>query len=437
MGLLVGRVMPKVVMPMTDIAIRGLKANGETKKLHSVGGVAGLKIQLSASNSKSWIYRTTVGGKVRDIGLGSYPTISLRQAREMAANLKLRVLQGNDPIEDKTRAKAAAIAKRASTVCFAETSERYIQSIEAGWKNSKTAAQWRSSLAAYAFPVIGKLPVSLVDTANVMSVLEPIWKTKTETASRVRMRIENILAFATTRGYRTGDNPARWSGHLATLLPSPQRLKGNNHHPALPYRLAPAFCSTLFSYRASAPYALQLVLLTAARSSEVRASSWNEFDLDGALWNIQAGRMKSGKPHVVPLSHQAVRLLKRLKKLNSDNQNYLKDGFLFPNQRSLARPISDVALAKVIVKVSNERAGIGGEKMVDPYMGNRMATVHGFRSTFRDWAGEQSPFAREVIEHALAHQLKDKAEQAYQRGSLLHKRRYLMQAWADYLTSTE
>lgn len=418
---------------MSDVAIKSLKGNGKSKQIISVGGVPGLKIQVSATGSKSWIFRTKVIGKVKDIGLGSYPTVGLKQARELAAEVKLTVIQGHDPVEAKKLARAEAAAKQASMVTFEVVAESYIQSIEAGWKNHKTAAQWRSSLQSYAYPLIGKLPISSVETSNVISVLDPIWVTKTETASRVRMRMENILAYATTRGYRTGENPARWDSHLETLFPSPEKLKGNNHHAALPYVMAPEFCKTLCSMDTASAFALQLVILTATRSSEVRSSTWNEYDLNNKLWTIDASRMKAGKQHVVPLSSQSICVLQRIKQTHLDNGTYSPNGYLFPNQRSLTRPISDVAISKIIKKINVQHQIHGKPELIDPHMGNKIVTVHGFRSTFRDWAGEVSPHSREVIEHALAHQLKDKSEQAYQRGSLLEKRRALMNDWAKFL----
>lgn len=411
--------MPKVVAPLSEAAVRKLKVPG----LYTVGGVPGLKLQVANENARSWILRATVADKVRDIGLGSYPTIPLKAARDMAGEMKLQIQQGLDPLHERQKKKGELAAARASRKTFDECAEDYIKSIEKKWKNRKTPAQWTSSLETYASPTIGKLSVSDIDTAHIIKILEPIWSTKTETASRVRGRIESVLAYATTRGFRNGDNPARLKGHLDTLLPSASALKGNKHHPALAYGDIGRFVVDLRAVGSVAARALEFSILTAARSGEVRGAKWNEIDLNAAQWTIPADRMKATKQHVIPLSKQAVKLLKEMQKES-------QGGYIFPGQR--AATLSDMTIAKVVKSLHSKAVARGENGYVDPHSDNRVVTPHGFRSTFRDWAGEQSPFPREVIEHALAHQLKDKAEAAYQRGSSLPKRIKLMRAWADY-----
>ena len=382
-----------------------------------------MKLQVAENNARSWILRATVGDTVRDIGLGSYPTISLRAAREMATEMRLEIQQGFDPIEERQRRKDQLAAARASRKTFDECAADYIASIEGKWKNRKTPAQWTSSLNTYASPTIGKLDVSTIDTPHIIKILEPIWTTKTETASRVRGRIESVLAYATTRGFREGDNPARLKGHLDTLLPPPTALKGNKHHPALGYNEIGRFMHDLRNVNSVAARALEFSILTATRSGEVRGAKWDEIDLNAAQWTIPADRMKANKQHVVPLSKQAVGLLKAL-------QGHSKGEYVFPGQR--ATMLSDMTIAKVVKSLHKKAMDRGDEGYTDRHMDNRVATPHGFRSTFRDWAGEQSSFPREVIEHALAHQLKDRAEAAYQRGTSIPKRIKLMQAWGDY-----
>jgi len=428
--------MPKVAAPLSDLAIKSLTSRGKAKDLVSVGGVAGLKIQITSSGSKSWIFRVQVAGRVRDIGLGSYPTVSLRQAREIAANMKFDVLRGTDPLAVKRKAKAEAL-KAGHELIFREAAEQYIASIEKSWRNSKTAAQWRSSLVSYAYPTLGPMPVNNIDTTHIIDVLQPIWFVKTETASRVRSRVENILAYAITRGFRSKDNPARWAGHLSTLLPSPEKLKDKNHHPALPYARAAEFWNTISSFDTPSSLAVQLIVLTGLRSAEVREATWDEFDFHRRVWVIGQKRRKAEKQHTVPLNQQTILILEKIKNLQLGQKKFSESGLLFPNQRSLVRPMSDVALGKVIEKANRICLSQGREGLTDPHMNGRRVTIHGFRSTFRDWAGEVSCHEREVIEHALAHKLKDRAEAAYQRGTYIDKRRSLMADWAEFVTGSK
>lgn len=411
--------MPKIAPPLTDIAVRNLKRPG----LHSVGGVTGLKLQITKTMARSWILRATVAGKVCDIGLGSYPTIPLKAARELAKQKQLLIQQGLDPIAEKRRVRDQVALERASRKTFDECAESCIRSLEREWTNQKSAQQWRNTLETYARPIIGKLPVSSIQTEHILSVLEPIWSVKPETASRVRGRIEKVLAFATTRGYRTGDNPARYKGHLDTTLPQVSKLKGNHHHPALDYHEIGNFMAELRQVKGMASKAVEFAILTSSRSGEVRGAKLCEIDLNKNQWIIPAERMKAKKQHIIPLSKQARALLKATPRTPGSD-------FIFPGARGGA--MSDMSLSKLIKGLHKRSVEQGGPSFTDKFSNNRIVTPHGFRSTFRDWAGEQSPFPREVIEHALAHQLKDKAEAAYQRKTSIPKRILLMQTWADF-----
>lgn len=390
---------------------------------HPVGGVPGLKLQVTESGTRSWLLRATIAGKVCDVGLGSYPTVSLKVARKMAAGMKSQTQQGMNPLKERRQRRDELAADSASRKTFDACAAELIALKEKSWSNPKSAAQWASSLKTYAYPTVGRLAVSDITTAHIIKVLEPIWSEKTETASRVRGRIEAVLAYATTRGFREGDNPARLKGHLDTLLPPVSSLKGNKHHPALSYSDVGRFTRDLRAAEGIAAKALEFSILTATRSGEVRGATWEEVDLNAAQWTIPADRMKAKKQHVIPLSKQAITLLKALQR-DSDAKH------IFPGQR--APMLSDMTIGKVVKRLHKKSVERGEGGYIDRDMDNRVATPHGFRSTFRDWAGEQSAFPREVIEHALAHQLKDKAEAAYQRKTSIPKRIKLMQAWADY-----
>jgi integrase len=316
------------------------------------------------------------------------------------------IRQGIDPVEDRRTKRSLLIAEQTAGISFAAAAEKYINSHAAGWKNGKHTGQWRSTLAAYVLPTLGAMRVCDIETAHVLTVLEPIWTTKPETASRLRGRIETILDWAKVRGYRSGENPARWRGHLDKLLPARSKVRRVEHHPALPYEETAAFVEALRQQEGSGPRALEFAILTACRSGEVRGATWEEVDLDAGIWTIPAARMKAGKEHVVPLSKPAIALLKKQPRIAGV-------GVVFPGPSGGA--LSDMAMTTTLRR-----------------MGRADITGHGFRSTFRDWAGEVSGHPREVIEHALAHQLKDKAEAAYQRGTLLDKRRRLMDDWGRY-----
>lgn len=397
MGIMMGR----IAKELNALAVSRLTKAG----LHFVGGVSGLALQITPSNAKSWILRTMIGGKRRDMGLGGYPSVTLAGAREAARVTRVKIKCGIDPIEENRAARSSLAAARASAITFEQCATAFIAAKEPEWKNAKHAAQWRSTLEAHAFPVIGKLIVRDVALPHILQILEPIWTCKTETASRLRGRIEKVLDYATSKGYRSGDNPARWRGHLDNLLATPRKVAKVEHHPALPYGDMGRFMAELRLQPGSGARALEFAILTVVRSGEVRRASWLEIDLDTATWTIPADRMKAGKEHRIPLSTSALALLRSLPRVDGST-------LIFPNAKGNA--LSDMTLTAVLRRMKIE------------------ITVHGFRSTFRDWAGETTAYPREVIEHALAHQLKDKAEAAYARGTLFDKRHQLMDDWAAF-----
>ncbi|HEX7636305.1 MAG TPA: integrase arm-type DNA-binding domain-containing protein [Noviherbaspirillum sp.] len=387
---------------LNRLSVTGIK-NLDKRGYYADGG--GLYFRVSEFDTKSWAFRFTYAGKAREMGLGPFPDVSLKEARERAAEARKLLRDGVDPIDQRQAAKSALAAARASALTFEQCATAFIAAKEPEWKNAKHAAQWRSTLETYAYPTIGGILVRDVALPHVLQILEPIWTTKTETATRLRGRIEKVLDFATSKGYRTGDNPSRWRGHLDNLLPTPGKVAKVEHHAALPYLEIGSFMADLRKQAGMGARALEFAILTAARSGEVRGATWEEIDLGGAVWTIPAGRMKAGKEHRVPLSDAAVTLLKALPRIDDSP-------LLFPNTKGTE--LSDMTLTAVLRRM------------------NRPITAHGFRSTFRDWAGETTAYPREVIEHALAHQLKDKAEAAYARGTLFDKRRRLMDDWARY-----
>lgn len=372
--------------------------------LHAVGGVAGLSLQVADTGARSWILRVMVGGQRRNIGLGGFPDVTLAGAKEAARKAREQIKDGIDPIEDKQAKRSALAAAVAGAMTFSEAASTFIAAKEHEWKNAKHGAQWRSTLETYAYPIIGKVFVGSIGLEHIVKVLEPIWTTKTETATRLRGRIEAVLDWATVRGYRKGENPARWRGHLDKVLAQPGKVKSIEHHAALDWREIGAFMVALREQESMAARMLEFAILTASRSGEVRGATWSEIDLPSATWTIPADRMKANKEHRVPLSDAAVKLLDALPR---DSE------IVFPSPTG--RQFSDAAMTALLKR-----------------MGRTDLTAHGFRSTFRDWAGETTGYPREVIEHALAHQLKDKAEAAYQRGTLFDKRRRLMNEWARF-----
>jgi len=346
-------------------------------------------------------------GRSHEMGLGSCITVDLAGARAKARACRQMLLDGVDPLGQRRDARRAHALDEAKRITFDECAAAYIDAHRGSWKNAKHVAQWENTIATYASPLIGGLPVAAVDTDLVVKVLRPIWRNKTETAVRLRGRIEAILGWATVSKFRQGDNPARWRGHLDNLLANPNKIAPVKNHPALPWRDVGGFMDELRACEGVAARAIEFTILTACRSGEVRGARWSEIDLVAKVWTIPAGRMKAGKEHRVPLSIAAMVLLKSLERVGD---------VVFPG-RGKDLPLSDMSLTAVLRR-----------------MGHGDITVHGFRSTFRDWCSEEASnaFSREVCEHALAHSLPDKVEAAYRRGDLFEKRVTLMQAWASY-----
>ena len=393
--------MPRKARELSPLEVRRLSKPGRW----SVGGIDGLALQITATGARSWVLRLSVAGKQREMGLGSFPSVPLAEAREKARLQRAKVEQGADPISARRAAQSAAVAERNSQQSFASVAAQYIEQHVKSWKSAKHGAQWASTLRAYAEPVIGSLLVRDVTTAHVIKVLEPIWAEKTETATRVRSRMELVLDFAAARGLREGPNPARWRGNLDAALPKPNKLAKVRHHAAVAFDDIGSFVTRLRAQPGMGPRALEFAILTAARSGEVRGAVWSELDLAGALWTVPAERMKSGRAHRVPLSKPALRLLRALPKGAPED-------LVFPGLRG---PLSDMSLTAVLRRMK-----------VD-------ATVHGFRSTFRDWSSECTSHSTEVAEMALAHVVGDKVEAAYRRGDLFEKRVLLMSDWAVFL----
>jgi integrase len=370
---------------------------------HSDGG--GLYLQVRGK-ARSWLFRYQLHGREHFMGLGSAEAISLKRARELAAEARASAAEKVDPLQERRLERNAALVAEAKLVTFKECAEGYIRDHEGTWKNAKHRYQWRATLEQFVYPHIGALPVQDIDTALVLRCIKPLWQDKTETASRTRGRIERILDWATVHGHRTGDNPARWRGHISEALPQPEKINGVEHHPALPYAEIGTFMVDLRRRDSTTAKALEFLILTAARTGEVIGATWSEIDLASKVWTIPADRMKGGREHRVPLSDRAVAILREM-------QSRCQSDYAFPGQRNAG--LSNASLSAML-KIMH-RADL---------------TVHGFRSTFRDWASECTNFPNEVCEAALAHVVSDKTEAAYRRGDLFEKRRRLMAAWAEY-----
>ena len=372
----------------------------------------GLYLQVARSGTKSWLfrYKSPVTAKQREMGLGSLNLISLAVARDLAVECRRQVLSGLDPIEERSRVRRIRQLEQARSITFKEAADQCIASKKPEWKNAKHAQQWSNSLTTYAFPTFGNQCISDLNTDLVLKAIEPIWITKAETASRVRQRIETVWDWARARKYVEGENPARLRGHLDKILAKTSKVKRVKHHPALPYTQIGSFIINLRKRDGSTALALEFMILTAARTGEVRGARWQEIDLAAKLWSIPADRMKAGKEHRVPLCERAVEILVSL----HSNQN--PADFLFPGWKT-GTGLSDGAMLVLLKKMD-----------VGPY------TPHGFRSTFRDWAAERAhQFSNEKIELALAHTIKNRAERAYRRGDQLERRRDLMAAWNQYI----
>jgi len=392
--------MARTTHQLTAIKVTNLKRKG----LHPDGN--GLYLRITASGTKGWIYRYTVDGKARDMGLGPLATVSLAKAREAADDCRRQRREGLNPIEARRMNRAAGRLAVARATTFKCCAEQLIAAHEVGWRNAKHRQQWRNTLKTYAYPVLGELAVAAVDTGQVMQVLEPIWAKKPETGSRVRGRIEAVLDWAKARGLCEGENAARWRGHLDQLLPARAKVRRVRHHVALPYAEMPAFMTELRLRTGIAARALEFVILTAARTGEGLGTRWNEIDLGGRMWTVPAARMKAAREHRVPLSPRALAIVKEMAEIQQNE-------FVFPGMKQ-GKPLSDMSL---LMLLRDLHPGI---------------TTHGFRSTFKDWTAECTSTPNIVSEAALAHVVSDKVEAAYRRGDLLERRRKLMEAWATY-----
>ncbi len=392
--------MPRLAVPLTALRVKNAKPG-------RYGDGNGLFLLVRPNGTKFWVFRYRLGGRLREMGLGSADLFPLADTRKRAAELFRKVKLGTDPLAERDAAKAEA--GQAKT--FGGVAKLYIEAHEAGWKNPKHRQQWGNTLTTYVLPTIGARAVAIIDTGAVMTILEPLWREKTETASRVRGRIEAVLDFATARGWRTGDNPARWRGHLDNLLPARMKVAKVQHHAALPWRRMAAFMVDLGKQEGVASLALRFAILTAARTGEAVGATWGEIDLTEKVWTIPPERMKAAREHRVPLSSGALAALTEMAKLRTDQSPAAS---VFPGGKP-GKPLSNMALLMLLRRM--ERADL---------------TAHGFRSTFRDWCGESTNHPREVAEAALAHTIKDKAEAAYARGDLMEKRRRLMEDWAEF-----
>lgn len=381
------------------------------KGMHPDGG--GLYLRVNAKGARSWVFRYMLSGQAREMGLGPFPTFGLGDARQRANKVRQLVHDGVDAKEAiGYRAKRrAAQLDAAKAMTFEDCARRYIEAHKAGWRSPKSLKAWEGTLDADVYPVFGKVSVQAIDTALVVKAIEPIWSKKPETAGRVRGRIEAILDYAAVRGWRQGENPARWRGHLEKVLPNKTKVRAVEHHPALPFAEIPAFLELLRQEGGMAAQALEFAILTAARTGEVIGARWPEIDRQAKLWTIPGERMKGGREHRVPLSDAALAILARL---YQDREGE----FVFAGGRA-GRSLSNMAMLVLLRRM--KRADL---------------TVHGFRSTFRDWAAERTTFQNEVIEMALAHAVSDKVEAAYRRGDLFEKRERLMKAWAGYCNTT-
>jgi integrase len=392
------------------------------------GDGGGLYLQVAVGNTKSWLFRYTLRGKAREMGLGPAgekpPTVPLAKARLMAAQNREVLREGRDPLVERAAARVARSRAEADAAerTFSAAAVALVDSKRSGWRSTKHAAQWMATLEVHAFPVIGDLPVHDVGTDEVLRVLRPIWERIPETASRLRQRIEAVLDAARVKGWRVGENPARWKGHLAGELPQPRKVKRVRHRPALEWRDIGAFMAALGEREGISPLALRFVILTAARTGEVRGMLWREVDLDAKVWTVPADRMKAARLHRVPLSPAALGVLDEVRPLMRSSAD-----LVFPSVRKNVA-LSDMALSEVVRRMNDAEDGVL-PRWRDAE--GRTVVPHGFRSTFRDWAGETRPEGREVVEKALAHSVRDKSEAAYARSDLLEKRRPLMDAWAD------
>lgn len=416
--------MPKIAQELGPLDVKRLEhGGGKSNTMVAVGGVNGLYLQLTPNGGKTWVLRMLVGSRRRDIGLGGFPTVTLAQARDKAREARDKVERGVDPVEERKAAKVKLIEARRKGMQFSEAVDKALAAKLDAFRNKKHRAQWRSTLDNYALPEIGALPVGQIDTAAVLRCLQPIWATKTETATRLWGRIEAVLSWATVAGHRTGDNPARWAGNLKELLPAASKVAKESNHPALQLDDATAWLADLRTRHGFPARALEFLSLTAARSGEVRGARWDEINLERALWIVPAHRMKMQREHRVPLTAKAVALLKALPKLDGNP-------LVFPGVRG--GQLSDMALSMLMKRQHTAAVAAGGKGYMDR-VSKRPAVPHGLRSSFRDWVAERTQYPGDMAEVALAHRISSAVEAAYRRGDMIEKRRRMMADWADFL----
>jgi integrase len=416
--------MPRPTKQLTDVAIRNKRVPG-----YCLDG-EGLYLQVSKALTKSWIFRYTRNGKTREMGLGSTNAVSLSKAREKARACRELLAERKDPIEARDKQSAIEAMAKSRAITFQKAAETYIADHRSSWKNQKHAQQWAKTLETYAHPIIGDLQVNDIDTPHVQQILQPIWETKRETATRLRGRIEKVLDWAKVAGYREKgtENPARWKGHIELLLPAKGQIR--KQQPALPFHQIGAFCNELKKRPSTSADALEFLILTTMRTFPVMTAERGEFDISGAVWTIPAVKMKgqgeTGRDHRVPLSPRAVEIIRaRLAKMEKT------DRWIFPGQKA-GESISNAAMSQ-LVRGMNEPE----KKWIDPRQGGREVVPHGFRSTFKDWASEETNYPNEISEMALAHRIGSKTEEAYRRGDLLQKRRAMMEDWARYCATAK
>ncbi len=417
--------MPKIAKELTPLAIKQLRHPGPPRTSNvvmPVGGVSGLLIQITPSNAKSWIVRTMVGTKRREIGLGGYPAISLGQARTDATEEKRKIKAGIDPVEERKENRIKIIAQQKRGMTFKTAAERYLSNYKIkSFRNDKHKHQWRSTLEQYANTAIGEMLVSDIGVDDIKRTLAPIWNEKRETARRLRGRIEHVLRFATDEGHRTGDNPASPMALKTWIDNQGGQVKDN--HPALALKDAFNWFMALRDREGTAARALEFVTLTAARSGEVRGMAWDEFNRDAKTWTIPASRMKAKREHIVPLTDVAVAIIDATPKIEGSD-------FVFAAPRGGA--LSDMSLSAVMRRMQESEEKAGRKGWLDPRSG-RAAVPHGLRSTFRDWTAEKTDYPHEMAETALAHFISNKVEAAYRRGTMIEKRRAMMEDWSKYL----
>lgn len=416
--------MPKMVPELSPIEVKRLVHPGKGRNaMVAVGGVSGLHLQITPGGSRSWILRATVGAKRRDIGLGGYPDVTLAQARERAREAKDQIWRGIDPIEERKAYRAALTASQRRGLTFAKAFEKYSDAKLSELRTDADRTRWKSSVERYALPHIGDLLVNDLTVQDMLRVLEPVWHDKTETASRVRARIEAILSWATVAGHRTGDNPARWRGNLDQMLPKPGRIADKDNHGAIALDQAAAWFADLRQRDGIAARALEFLTLCASRSGEVRGATWDDIDANAKVWTISAERMKADKEHRVPLTEPALSIIEAAPR-RADSP------YIFAAARG--GQLSDMTLSAVMRRMQDYEVKAGRKGWLDPRSG-RPAVPHGLRSTFRDWAAEKTDYPRDMAEIALAHTVGSEVERSYRRGDMIEKRRAMMADWAKFL----